>query len=474
MQFNSFDYLLLLSVTVALFHGLPGRWRPWLVLAASLVFYASWSAPFLLVLVANAGVDFVAARRIHASEAARTRRRWLWGSVCANVAMLGFFKYANFVLENLRWLPGGEALPPHLEILLPLGISFFTFQSMAYTIDVYRRRIEPEPSFRRYFLFIVFFPQLVAGPIERAARLLPQVNALDRVRVGRDDWSAGLLWIAWGLFQKTVLADNCAQLADPVFHQPGRWGGAWHALAAYAFTFQVYFDFAGYVDIARGSARLLGVRLVRNFNLPFLAEGPADLWRRWHITLSEWFRDYVYVPLGGNRRGPWVAMRNGVAVMLISGLWHGAAWHFVVWGLLHGLLLVVYRLGEPALRRVTGLLPAPLDRGARVLLFFHVWVLTLVMFRAETLPDTLAIWKGIASFAAASGASPGSAPWGAMASVAAAVALVPLLKAAEESRGIFSRGVERVPGYAAAFTGCVVGTAALAPSAAPAFVYFQF
>ncbi|MCK6527066.1 MBOAT family protein [Myxococcota bacterium] len=475
MTFDSYAYLVLLALTVALFHGLPGRARAPLLLLASITFYAWWNPPYVLLLVGIALLDYVAARRIAATDVPRTRRTWLALSVVGNLGILGFFKYADFVLQNLRWaLPAGDALPASLSILLPIGISFHTFQAMSYTVDVYRREAEPAPTFARFFLYVMFFPQLVAGPIERARRLLPQILGVERLGMPRGAWATGTLLVLWGLFQKCALADNLAPVADAVFAEPKAFGGGALALGVVAFAFQIYFDFSGYCDVARGSARLLGIDLVLNFRRPYLATSPTDFWRRWHVSLSEWFRDYVYVPLGGNRRGRARAALNVLVVMGLAGLWHGAAWTFVAWGLYHGALIVLHRLVGPWLPAAPAGWPAALHRGIRVATTFVLVCGGWVLFRAERFADAMTIYRGIGGGALAALSSLDPATWArGGAGLAAAAALLALARI-EEARGLAPRLVSTAPGYWAVGTCCAVGIAALAPAAGPSFIYFQF
>jgi len=344
--FNTFDYAVFLPVVLGLYWWIPRGARIPLLLVASYVFYGWWDARFLALIAISTLVDFMVARRLAVAESPRGRRRLLSISIVANLGFLGFFKYWGFFIDSAAELMsrlGLEAHPPVLRILLPAGISFYTFQALSYTIDVYRRRIEPEPSLLRFALFISFFPHLVAGPIMRASQLLAQFRNLpDHPRQVR--WKDGVALIGLGLFRKVVFADGVAPFVDRVFSNPSLFDRSTLFFAALGFAIQIYGDFAGYSDIARGTARLFGVELVENFRQPYLATSVTDFWRRWHMSLSTWLREYLYISLGGNRHGRLRTFRNLMLTMLLGGLWHGANWTFVLWGGLHGLYLSAERL----------------------------------------------------------------------------------------------------------------------------------
>lgn len=391
MSFTSPAFLVFFLLFFWLWPGLRGRPRQHLLLAASYLFYASWSAPLLLLLIGSTLLDFNVARAIGRSDDPTRRRRLLALSIAGNLGVLAFFKYSNFFVDSaaagLHTL-GLDLGAPTLGIILPVGISFYTFQTLGYTIDVYRRRLAPCASPLDFALYVAYFPQLVAGPIERAGHLLPQLQRLGEPEPPRPDLS-GFGLIALGCFKKVVLADNLAPIVDAVYADPGNaWAPAlW--FATYAFAFQIYCDFSGYSDIAVGVARLMGVSLMQNFRAPYAALGPADLWRRWHISLSTWLRDYLYLPLGGNRRGPARTARNLLLTMLLGGLWHGAAWHFVLWGAYHGLLLVIFRPGfwDRLYQRLTLRVGRPVVDLVRWLGFFHLVCLGWALFRAPTFAD---------------------------------------------------------------------------------------
>jgi alginate O-acetyltransferase complex protein AlgI len=349
--FNSLTFVVFFVLVTGVYWTLRSwETRKNLLLVASYLFYGAWNPPFAVLLFATTTLDFWLGARIAAAAADR-RRAWLVTSVAVNLSMLGFFKYGNFLLQNFQWLLARVGIaysPPHLDVFLPIGISFYTFHSLSYTLDVYRGATTPTKSLRDFLLAVSFFPQLVAGPIVRAADFLPQCAAPRAPDASRFIW--GLLLMTLGLFEKIVLADTMlAGSADSVF----AYGGplvtldAW--LGVIAFAGQIFFDFSGYSTCAIGAALCLGFHLKDNFLFPYAATGLSDFWRRWHISLSTFLRDYLYIPLGGNRVGLGRAAINLVIVMFLGGLWHGAAWTFVVWGLIHGFGLVV----EHVLRNIT-------------------------------------------------------------------------------------------------------------------------
>jgi alginate O-acetyltransferase complex protein AlgI len=386
MLFNSWPFLPFIAIVLCLYYVLPHRMQNRMLLLASCIFYGAWDWRFLFLLVGSTAIDYFVGLKIPQCVSQVARKRWLILSCVANLGILGTFKYFNFFIDNalqLFHLCGLNVSPTGLKMALPIGISFYTFHAMSYTIDIYRGKMKPIRSFLDYMLFVLYFPQLVAGPIARAADLIPQVihpRVLTRTHI-----RAGLWLVLWGFFKKMVIADNLAPLVDKVFDVQETPGGAQCLLAVYAFAFQIYCDFSGYTDIARGLGKLMGFELALNFNLPYLARNPAEFWHRWHISLSSWLRDYLYVPLGGNRHGTLKTYRNLMLTMLLGGLWHGAAWNFVIWGGYHGLLLSVHRLirGAP----VTGS-----ERRASVIgaalswaLMFHLTCVGWLFFRATSL-----------------------------------------------------------------------------------------
>src|SRR5437660_1302753 len=347
MLFNSLTFVVFFTLVVFLYWSI----RSWtarknLLVVASYIFYGAWNPPFAALLFSTTAMDFWLGARIARTKGRHSRRLWLVASVCMNLSMLGFFKYGNFLLENFKWLLAQIGViyqPPHLDILLPVGISFYTFHSLSYTLDIYRGVLHPTRSLRDFVLAVSFFPQLVAGPIVRAGDFLPQLVRPPRLRIGQFLW--GLLLMTLGLFEKIVLADTMlAGSADRIFGYAGPLVALDSWLGVIAFAGQIFFDFAGYSTCAIGAALCLGFHLKDNFRFPYAAIGFSDFWRRWHISLSTFLRDYLYIPLGGNRVGWTRAAINLVIVMFLGGLWHGAAWTFVVWGLLHGSYLVIERV----------------------------------------------------------------------------------------------------------------------------------
>ncbi|TDO20217.1 MBOAT family O-acyltransferase [Pedobacter duraquae] len=344
MLFNSLSFALFLPVVFILYwFATKGnlRWQNILLLASSYFFYGCWDWRFMLLLIFSTLLDYFTGIKIYESNTRRRRLFWLWLSIGINLGFLGVFKYYNFFaasfVEGLNLL-GFQANISTLKILLPVGISFYTFHGLSYVIDLYKKRITPERNFIDYSLFVSFFPLLVAGPIERATHLLPQIK---KKRVfDYADAVDGLKQILWGLFKKMVIADNLAQYANTIFNQSEGYAGSTLLLGALFFTIQIYCDFSGYSDIALGTARLFGMDLLRNFAFPYFSRDIAEFWRRWHISLSSWFKDYLYIPLGGSKGGMWMKIRNTFIIFLVSGFWHGANWTFIVWGFLNALYIM--------------------------------------------------------------------------------------------------------------------------------------
>jgi alginate O-acetyltransferase complex protein AlgI len=386
MLFDSFQFALFFPVVCALFFALPKRFRWMLLLVASYYFYMCWRPVYALVLVLITAIDFGVGVSLGRATRPASRRIILLASLGANLGILFFFKYYDFTAGSLNSLTATAVLPV-MGLVLPIGLSFHTFQSMGYTVDVYRRKVEPERSWGTFATFIVFFPQLVAGPIERAGNLLPQLHRFkdfDYERVTK-----GLKLMAWGLFKKVVVADRLARIVDAAYSHPENRPGPVLLIASMAFGYQIYCDFSGYSDIAIGAAEVLGVNLSTNFRAPYHSRSLREFWTRWHITLSTWFRDYVYVPLGGNRVSPIRWAFNILVVFMLSGMWHGANWTFLVWGLHHGFLLIAARFTEGI--RGAGYRTLRLDRAPRILAAletlstFAAVTIGWVFFRAENL-----------------------------------------------------------------------------------------
>jgi D-alanyl-lipoteichoic acid acyltransferase DltB (MBOAT superfamily) len=381
-------------------NGLP---RIVFLLALSYGFYAAWDFRYLPLIFGSSTVDFFLARAIDRQRHPKARRTMLFITVALNLGFLGVFKYGNFALENVRLLIGlfaGAAPAPSAvlrELLPPVGISFFTFESMSYVIDVYRGELKPHDSYLRYLLFVSFFPHLVAGPIVRPRDLLPQLER--EPRLTREDSGEALFLIAVGLLKKLVISDQLAQnLVDRVFERPTSFSALEVLAAVYGYAVQIYCDFSGYTDIAIGSALLLGVRFPKNFDAPYTATNLSDFWRRWHISLSTWLRDYLYIPLGGNRGSELATYRNLMLTMLLGGLWHGASWTFVFWGFLHGIGLAITR----AFQRVRRPGPSPSrpslpGRVLCVVLTFHYVCFAWIFFRAPTFQQAVVILKQLAT-----------------------------------------------------------------------------
>jgi alginate O-acetyltransferase complex protein AlgI len=394
MLFCSLQYLAFFAVVFFVYWSLPWkRARVWLLLAASFYFYASWNHWLAgLIAVSTAG-DYLIARALDASCSRLWRRLLLLASLTANLGLLAYFKYANFFLHSLEEVLRAAGLTtslPVLRVLLPIGISFYTFEAINYIVDVYRRRIPAERSLAHFMLFITFFPHLVAGPIVRARDFLPQI-----ARRKRWSWARlqlGGQYILMGLSKKLVIADHLALFADPVFANPQQYGSFAVWLATLAYAFQIYGDFSGYSDMALGSAHMLGYKLAQNFNMPYLAANFSEFWRRWHISLSSWLRDYLFIPLGGSRGSKGLIYRNLMLTMLLGGLWHGASWTFVAWGGLHGLLLVGHRLFQGYCQRkpeLDRILQSAVGTALRMTVTFLGVASCWVFFRATTFQAAL-------------------------------------------------------------------------------------
>jgi alginate O-acetyltransferase complex protein AlgI len=344
MLFNSLNFAIFLPVVFALYWFVANkhlRMQNMLLLVSSYFFYACWDYRFMFLLIFSTFLDYYTGIKIQEATSSKGKKFWLWLSVGINLGFLGVFKYYNFFASSFAAGLASVGLQVNfvtLQVVLPVGISFYTFHGLSYVIDIYKNRIKPERNFVDYSVFVSFFPLLVAGPIERATHLLPQI-----VKKREFDYAVavdGLRQILWGLFKKIVIADNCARFADIIFSNSSEYSGSTLLLGALFFTFQIYGDFSGYSDIALGTARLFGINLLRNFAYPYFSRDIAEFWRRWHISLSSWFKDYLYIPLGGSKGGTWMKVRNTFIIFLVSGFWHGANWTFIVWGLLNALYIM--------------------------------------------------------------------------------------------------------------------------------------
>jgi alginate O-acetyltransferase complex protein AlgI len=398
MLFNSFTFWIFFACVLVLYALLRHRWQNVLLLIASYIFYGTWDWRFLTLIWLSTAVDFVSALLISSSNAPARRRMLLAVSLCFNLGLLGLFKYYDFFASQLDVLLqsiGIQSSLPVLNILLPVGISFYTFQSISYTIDVYRKKCEPTHNLLEFALYVCFFPQLVAGPIERYSQLMPQVA--NPRRVTRDCWTEGLYHIMIGMFKKVVLADNMASIVQAVFATPiDDLSGFECMVGAYAFAMQVYGDFSGYSSIAQGVAKLMGFDLMYNFRMPYFAVSPSDFWHRWHISLSLWLRDYLYIPLGGNRYGSVRTYVNLMATMTLGGLWHGAAWTYIWWGIFHGALLCFYRPIERSLSPLYSTNNWSIRRLVFAVLMFHLVCVGWILFRAIDVNQATAMLAKIA------------------------------------------------------------------------------
>ncbi len=379
MVFNTAEFFVFFAIVLVLYYAFNRRWQNVLMVVASYIFYGWWDWRFCGLLFISTVLDFACGLMLNGPR----RKMWLWISVGGQLAMLGFFKYFNFFEESLVQMLGLFGITPHwttLKIILPVGISFYTFQTLSYTIDIYRGKLKPTRDFLEFAVFVSFFPHLVAGPILRASFLLPQIQA-DR-KVTRREWSEGIYFILAGLVKKVAVADVIAAAIEPAVKAPLNFSSWQLLLAIYLFSVRIYCDFAGYTDIARGVSLFLGFRLVENFRAPYFSFGIQDFWRRWHMSLSQWLRDYLYVSLGGNRGGELKTYRNLMLTMVLGGLWHGASWSFVFWGTLHGAYLAIGRMFGGAVDRAveaTGRLKW-LVTGIGIFLTFHMVTFTWIFF----------------------------------------------------------------------------------------------
>lgn len=391
MIFNSLAFGCFFIAVLLLYYSLSQRWQNRMLLAASYFFYGWWDWRFLGLILISTSTDFFCSLQMGKRRNDESKWRFLALSIIVNLTILGFFKYWNFLTENLAEvlnLLGFPASIHVLNVMLPVGISFYTFKTISYSVDVYRGDIEPASDFVDYALFVSFFPLLVAGPIERARNLLPQI-ARER-RFNWQQFGEGLQVIFWGLFKKVFVADNLGLIVDQVYRSPTA-PGTEYIIATWAFAFQIYGDFSGYSDMAQGISKCMGFEIMQNFRQPYMAINPSDFWRRWHISLSSWLRDYLYIPLGGNKKGPAKTYRNLMVTMLLGGLWHGAAWNFVFWGGYHGLLLVLQRALRAKRNPGSDVNISALSQMAMAFITFQLVCIGWVFFRAQSLEQVLNI-----------------------------------------------------------------------------------
>ena len=403
MLFNSLEYLLFLPTVFILYWFVFNknlRIQNLLILISSYFFYGCWDYRFLILIFLSTIVDYIIGLNIPRQDSEKKQKSLLWFSVLFNLSVLGFFKYYNFFVDS--WVDlissvGYEIKSVWtLNIILPVGISFYTFQTMSYTIDIYRKKLEPTKDFISFASFVSFFPQLVAGPIERASNLLPQI--LKKREFKYEQGVQGLRLILWGMFKKVVIADSLAPMVDDIFGNYQDYGGGSLWLGAIYFAFQIYCDFSGYSDIAIGTAKLFGIELMTNFKFPYFSRNIGEFWRRWHISLSTWFRDYVYIPLGGSQNGKWKSIRNIFIIFIVSGFWHGANLTFIFWGLFHSILFLpsfLLRTNRKFTTSIIGentFLPSPKELIQVITTFLFVTI-GWVFFRSETIGDSFSYLK---------------------------------------------------------------------------------
>jgi alginate O-acetyltransferase complex protein AlgI len=475
MLFCSQEFLLFFLVVFAAYWAIPWR-RPrvWLLLAASFYFYASWNQWLALIVFAATTVNFGLARALESCRAACWRRVLVGLSVAGNLGLICYFKYANFFLRSLEEAlraAGASASLPLLSVILPFGISFYTFEAISYVVDVYRGRVRASRDLAAFLLFILFFPHLVAGPIVRAYDFLPQV-----ARPKHWSWlrlQVGAQLFLMGLFKKFAIADRMALYVDPVFANPENYRGGALWLGVLAYALQIYCDFSGYTDMALGTAHVFGYKLARNFNMPYLALNPSEFWRRWHISLSTWLRDYLFIPLGGSRGGPWQTARNLLITMALGGLWHGANWTFVAWGLMHGLWLILHRLFQgfcrprPLLQQLLLSWPGTVARWSFTFVLVCVgWV----FFRAQSFGTALTVLEGLVTVPKTGLPDPVPAVG------LSATVLVVVLCHSLAHKDLWKRIAERLPSpvLGTCYALVLVLALLLAPGTSAPFIYFQF
>jgi alginate O-acetyltransferase complex protein AlgI len=393
MLFNSISFLIFFPTVFLLYWFVANKnlkIQNLLLLVSSYFFYACWNWHFLFLLVFSTGLDYYTGLKISEVENKNIRKLWFWVSIIVNLGFLGIFKYYNFFATSFAEIMAQLSFkvnPYTLKVILPVGISFYTFHGLSYVIDIYKKRIQPEKNFIDYSLFVSFFPLLVAGPIERATHLLPQIKK--KRTFNYHQAVDGLRQILWGFFKKIAIADQCATYANSVFNNSHAYNGSDHVIAAIFFAFQIYCDFSGYSDIALGVARLFGIELLRNFSYPYFSRDIAEFWRRWHISLSTWFRDYLYIPLGGSRGGTWLKIRNVFIIFIVSGFWHGANWTFIIWGALNALFIlpsVLMKTNRNNLEIVAkGRIFPSFKEFLAILITFCITVFAWIFFRSDSI-----------------------------------------------------------------------------------------
>jgi len=398
MLFNSFQFLVFFPIVVAVYFAIPNKFRWILLLVASYYFYMCWNYKYIVLIMLSTMVDYISGILIYQTDKSRSRKLLLAGSLVTNLGLLFFFKYFNFFGDSINAVFARFNIfyeVPTYHFLLPVGISFYTFQTLSYTIDIYKKKQVPEYHFGRFALFVSFFPQLVAGPIERSVNLLPQFRR--EVDFNYERIKNGILLMGWGFFKKIVIADRLSEYVNLVYNHPTDFEGVQNIIATFFFSFQIYCDFSGYSDIAIGTAMVLGYQLMTNFRRPYFSMNIREFWQRWHISLSTWFRDYVYISLGGNRVVKWRWYYNLFITFLVSGLWHGAQWTFVIWGAIHGFYLVFAIVTEKFRNRFNqaiGLTRIPwLYKLTQVLVTFVLAYIAWIFFRANNVSEAFYILK---------------------------------------------------------------------------------
>ncbi len=401
MLFNSTDFLIFFTLICFAYFLVPFKFRNYLLLAGSYYFYMCWKVEYILLIVFSTLIDYFCALGMGKYHGRPGRKWFLIGSLLGNLGLLFIFKYFNFFSQNLGFILNNMNIgyqSPALKLLLPVGISFYTFQTLSYSLDVYRGDREPEKNFLVFAVYVSYFPQLVAGPIERSTHLMPQFHR--EVKFSFSRLLTGLVLIMWGFFMKLVIADNAAEYVNTVYGSVGKYQGQHFVLGTFLFCYQIFCDFAGYSSIAIGTAKIMGIDMMQNFRRPYFASSIQGFWRRWHISLSTWFRDYLYIPLGGSRRGRLMTMLNTLAVFLVSGLWHGANWTFVTWGALHGVAITI----ENLFKRIVGMLKLEfhtlkqiswLVTGLKIAITFLLVNLSWIFFRSASMHDAIEIFNKI-------------------------------------------------------------------------------
>lgn len=475
MLFYSQAFLPFFALVFALYWALPWqRARTWVLLAASFYFYATWNHWLALLIGLSSVVDYLVARGLDASDHKPWRKALLVGSLVMNLGMLAYFKYVNFFLDSLEAslnAAGATLSMPTLQVILPIGISFYTFEAINYTVDVYRKRVPAEKDLAHFLLFITFFPHLVAGPIVRARDFLPQIAQRKRW-----DWSrlqVGCEYFLLGIIKKLAIADRLAMVVDPIFAEPHSYNTEAVWIAVIAYSVQIYCDFSGYSDMAVGLAHMLGFKLAKNFDMPYLATSVAEFWRRWHISLSSWLRDYLFIPLGGSRGSRWQTYRNLMITMVLGGLWHGASWTFIVWGLLHGSYLIAHRMLQevwqawPSGKKWLSTAPG---RVVCIAITFLCISLAWVCFRAPDFATAAQVYERL--FVIHTGLRPPVPRTGTAWLLLAVFAAHLIGQWRGYRRRLFQTLPEPVVGFA--YTAALAAAIILIPAYSKPFIYFQF